>query len=459
MTRDLSTITAQPPLRALLALAFPIMLAQLAQNAQGVVNALVAGRLGTEALATVALASAFYYLLAVACTGVILAVGPTVARAHGASQPEAAGQAFAHGLWLALALSTLVLPLYWNAGFVFEALGQSEAAARSALAYLRVFSLGLPAALGFVALRGLLEGSGRARVVPLFAAAGLGVSALLAVTLAFGLGPFPRLGVIGAGAASAIASWLTFGVALTYARKHLKAYRPFVGVRRPNRPALRALFTLGWPIGLTMGFESGMFSLTALVMGRFGEGALAAHGVASQTVNLIFNVPVGLALASSVLVAQALGRADDRGLRRAVGTGWRVTLGFMSLSALGLFFAARSIVGLFLDLGDPGNALVVETAVLFLKLAALFQVFDGAQVFLTAVLRGLGDTRVPMLISVASYWLVGLGSGMGLAFAYGLRGPGLWWGLVMGLAAAAVLLAVRLRGQLERAASVVKGAA
>ena len=198
------------------------------------------------------------------------------------------------------------------------------------------------------------------------------------------------------------------------------------------------------------GIEVGLFAATAILVGLLGTTALAAHHVALQCASFTFMVPLGIGVAGSVRVGQAAGRGDLGGVRRAGAVAIGLAMTAM-LGAATLFWTApRAIVALYLDTTDPANADVVPLAITLLGVAAVFQVFDGVQVSAAGALRGLKDTRVPMLIGFFSYWVVGLSSGCVLGFVLGRGAQGLWWGLVLGLATAAVLLTGRFRRRVRR---------
>ncbi|MCZ6769049.1 MAG: MATE family efflux transporter, partial [Acidobacteria bacterium] len=211
---------------------------------------------------------------------------------------------------------------------------------------------------------------------------------------------------------------------------------------------------IGWPIGVTLGLEVGLFSFTALLMGLFGTAVLAAHQIAIQCASYAFMVPLGLSMAVSVRVGQATGRRDLPGARRAGYVGMWLGASFMMISAICFWAFPRSIISLFLDVESALNREVVLTATVLLSLVAVFQIFDGLQVTAAGALRGLKDTRIPMLIAVISYWFVGLTSGYVLGFQLDFEGVGLWWGLVLGLTTAALLLSWRfnrkINGLLEK---------
>jgi MATE family multidrug resistance protein len=211
---------------------------------------------------------------------------------------------------------------------------------------------------------------------------------------------------------------------------------------RFDRERTAAMARLGWPIGLTMALEMGVFALAAYFMGWIGAPAVAAHAIALQLAALTFMVPLGLGQAATVRVGLALGRADPAGISRAGWTAWVAGVGFMGVMAFIMWSFPRGLVTLFLT-DVPRNALVIALAVSFLKVAAAFQLADGAQVIGAGMLRGLHDTRWPLLFALVGYWVVGLGIGVWLAFGRDWRGVGIWVGLASGLAAVAALMLLR----------------
>jgi MATE family multidrug resistance protein len=308
---------------------------------------------------------------------------------------------------------------------------------------LRAISWGLLPGLWLVALRGLLEGVSQTRPILIIILFGVGLNVFANHTLMFGNFGFPALGLVGTGFASAFVYWVVFALAALYVQSRHGALGILSKWRLPDLGAMRELVTVGWPISLTLAFESGLFSISTLLMGLLGASALAAHQIALQNAALAFMVPLGLSIATAVRVGQARGRGDIAAARLSGLVGIGLGVLFMSVTALLFALMPERIAALYIDPADPANTEVFAGAVSFLRLAALFQLFDGLQVSALGALRGLKDTRVPMLIAFFSYWIVGLGSGVGLAFGLGLGGRGLWLGLVVGLATASVLLAGR----------------
>lgn len=435
-----------PPLAhdygALLRLAGPVVLSQFASNALALIATAVIGRLGEAELAAAAYANATYYLLFMMLMGTMLAVSPRVAQAHGATLAAGEGQsagvalALAGGLRLALLMTVLVLPLIWLGSFWLPHLIPAGIRADLVATYLRVYSLSMLPILAGIALRGVLEGTGRPAQVTLIALCGVGLAGFLSPALAFGWGPLPRLGLVGAASASVVAAWLM--AALLWPAAHRRAGPLTKGA--DVRAETRQIFRLGWPIGLTLGAEGGMFTVSTLLMAKFGPEVLAAHNLTMQAITAIFMIPLGIASATGVRVGHAAGARDWRSARRAGLVGLSLSVGVMLVFAVLELLAPRSILGVFVNLSDPQNAQMIATATVFLSIAALFQTVDGTQVTLNGALRGLQDTRAPLIVSLIAYWLVGLGLGSALAFGFGYGARGLWYGLTAGLTFAAVAL-------------------
>ncbi len=433
--------------RATIVLAAPVVFTQVAQISMGFVDTIMVGRLGPESLAGVALGSTVFYTLLMLCMGIVMAVGPMVSQAFGAGESEPIGRSFRQGQWLAACLAAVFMVAVWNVAPVLRLLGQDEANIAAAMSYLRAIVWGAFPFLGFVGLRGLVEGVSRPRPVTAIAFVGVVLNIGLNWVLMYGHFGFPALGIVGTGWASATVFWFNFLALLLFVSREpqFRAFRIFERFGRPDPHYFRELFRIGWPIGASLGIESSLFMVTVMMMGWVSTDALAAHQVAIQCAAFTFMVPLGIGMAASVRVGQAAGRKDREGVLWAGRAALALSVGYMGLAALVFWLFPRAVVGLYLDLDVVRNAPVVALAVTLLRIAAVFQIVDGIQVTAAGALRGLKDTRVPMLISVASYWMVGLASGYGLGFVLG-RGPaGLWWGLVLGLATAAGLLLLRFR--------------
>ena len=425
-------------------LAAPLVLTQLTQMSMSFVDVVMVGRLGTAAMAAAVIGSTVYLTTMMVCLGVVVAVQPIVAQATGAGDRAAASRAVRQGLWLGLLLGAPFVVLLGHTEPVLRMLGQAPETAETASRYLAAIRWGFVPNLWFTALRGLSEGIGRPRPVLAVTVLGVAMNAGLNAVLIFGLLGAPALGLVGAGWGSAVAITAMTAVMAAYVFwGPLRAYRVFRGLGRPDGAALLELFRLGWPIGVTFGLEGGLFTAATLLIGRMGELPLAAHQIALNAASVAFMVPLGIGMAGAVRVGQAAGAGDAEGAQRA---GWAaIGLGgaSMALSALLFWLAPGTIVWIYA--GSAADPRLVRSAVALLGIAAVFQIFDGTQAAAAGALRGLKDTRAPMLIGAVSYWGLGLGLGALLLFRVGLGAPGMWWGLTLGLAAASVLLTVRFQ--------------
>ncbi len=447
-------MTLSPALRDIrptLALAVPIVLVQLSQMSMSFVDVVMVGRLGTEAMAAIVLGSTAYVTLTMVCVGVLVAVQPTVAQAVGAGDTDAAGRGARQGLWLATLLG---VPFVIGLGFmedVFLWTGQAPGTAALAGDYIAAIRWGFVPNLWFTALRGLCEGNAQPRPVLAVTVVGTALNAGLNYLFIFGGWGLPAMGLVGSGRASAITiTAMTIALALYVRGGALRRFRVFVGLRRPDPAALAALFRLGWPIGVGFGLEAGLFTAATLFVGRLPnhEVALAAHQIALNAASITFMVPLGIGMAGGIRVGMAAGAGDTAGAARAGWTAAAIGAAFMAVSALVFWLRPGWVIWLYA--GSSPQPEVASLAVALLGIAAVFQLFDGVQAAMAGALRGLKDTRVPMVIAAVSYWGVGLTVGGVLGLATGTGARGLWWGLTLGLAVAAVGLSTRFARQTRR---------
>ncbi|HVF37560.1 MAG TPA: MATE family efflux transporter, partial [Sphingomicrobium sp.] len=293
----------------------------------------------------------------------------------------------------------------------------------------------------FQAMRNFVSALERPGWVLAISLTGIVMNALLGYGLIFGKFGLPAWGIFGGGLASSIV-WtmlaLMFALVIVTDRQ-FRRFHLFGRFWRPDWRRYRILWRLGLPIGLAMGFEGGVFSAAAYLMGLIDAESVAAHAVALQIAALAFMVPWGLSQAATVRVGRHLGEGNRAGITRAGWTAWGLGVGFMGVMALLIWAFPRELITLFLE-DTPANARVIGLGVSFLLVAAAFQLFDGAQVVGAGMLRGLHDTRVPMIFTFIGYWAVGIAIGGWLAFAKGWQGVGIWTGLAIGLAIVSVLM-------------------
>jgi MATE family multidrug resistance protein len=271
------------------------------------------------------------------------------------------------------------------------------------------------------------------------------LNALADYALIYGSFGFPRLGLFGAGIATTFSSTVLFGGLAIFLLidRRFRRYRFFGRMWHADWPRFRELWRLGLPIGLALTFEVTIFNVAALLMGLIGSDSLAAYAIALQVATLTFMVPLGLNQAVTVRVGRAYGAGDLDGIRRAGWSAYALGIAFMSLAAMLMIFAPRLLIGAFIDLHDPMNDAVISLGIGFLAVAGLFQIFDGAQAVGAGMLRGLHDTRVPMIYAATGYWGIGLPLAAVLGFATDLAGIGIWIGLAAGLASVAALMTTR----------------
>lgn len=427
----------------LLRLAIPLALAHLAQNTISFVDTLMAGRLGNDAIAGIALGSTTFYLVIFIISGVLLGVNPIVSQAHGADDQEKISNVLRQAFLLSLILLVPSWVLLYNAETLFHWFRQPPDVAKQSGDYLKAISWGLLPAFVFLSLRSALESLSDSRPILAISIFNVLLNVAANEVLMFGRLGFPAMGLVGTGYASAFVMWGACLISIVYFRwryPHLKIFSlgQFFGVQ--SRRQMGELIRVGVPIGLTIGFETSMFSASAFAMGWFGKDALAAHQIALQTASIAFMVPLGISIAASVRVGQAMGAGQKHRTMVAGYLGIAVSGAMMLVSGVCFIFLPHEIVGLYLDVSDPENAKVVSMAVSFLMVAAAFGVFDGLQVGGSMALRGIKDTRAAMVLTLLAYWGCGVTSGAIFAFVFDFQGLGLWYGLTTGLAVAAVSL-------------------
>ena len=439
----------------LLKLAIPLAFAHVAQNTLSFVDTLMAGRLGNEAIAGIALGSTTFYLVIFVISGVLLGVNPIVSQAQGADDEAKIScvlrQAFVLSFWLVIPCWLLL----YNAEHLFHLLEQPSDVAKQSGDYLKAISWGLLPAFIFLSLRSALESLSDTRPILIISFFNVVLNIAANEILMFGRFGFPALGLVGTGYASAFVMWFGCISIILYYRwqySHLSIFKYDQFFGRESRLQMWELIKVGVPIGLTIGFETSMFSASAFAMGWFGKDALAAHQIALQTASIAFMLPLGISIAASVRVGQAVGANQMTRAKVAGYLGILVSGAIMLVTGICFILMPRRIIGLYLDLGNPENFAVIAQATSFLLIAAAFGVFDGLQVGSSMALRGMKDTRAAMLLTLLAYWGFGVTSGGIFAFALGFDGEGLWYGLTVGLGVAAVILLLRFRSHFNNAA-------
>jgi len=432
-------------LRATFVLAWPLVIAQLAQTALTVTDVILLGWLGPRFLAAGTLGTTFLMPFIVAGGGIVGAVAPLIAQARGARNIKAVRRFVRQGFWIAFLIALLSLPLIWQIRPIFTMLGQDQDATLLAEQFVHIAVFMLFPALLLMALRSLLSAYDATRVILVITVSGVVFNAIVNYGLVFGNFGLPRLELRGSAIATLLTNILMCAAMLAYVVRHRRFKRFYVLMRlwKPDWPRFFEILRIGVPIGLTLLAEVGLFTASTFLMGRLGTDEVAAHAVALQCASMAFMVPLGLGIAASVRVGVAYGRGDHEGVRKAGWTAFGLGTGFMALSCIVFVSFAPFIVGLFLDRANPANANALALAASFLVIAGIFQLVDGAQVVAANALRGLSDTTVPMIFAITGYWLVGLPIAYVLAFIFDWRGVGIWIGLASGLAFVAIVLVAR----------------
>jgi MATE family multidrug resistance protein len=421
-------------------LAAPLVVGHLSTGLIGFVDSVIAGHHGTATLASVAVGTALFWLPMMVPMGTLMSLPPSVSQLDGAGRRDEIGPLFRQALWLSAGLGVLLFAFLSVVGIALAPMGIAADIRPGTLAFLQGIRWGVPALTLYLCMRYLSDGLHWTLPTMVLGFGGLLVLVPLGYLLTFGLYGFPELGAGGLGIASAVMMWAQALVFVLYLwrSQRFAGLRLFARFDPPHWPPIRGLLATGLPIGVTVAMEGSLFIVTALLIGRLGSVPVAAHQIAINVASLCFMIPLGLAEATTVRVGHALGRGNAFDVRRAAFAGYALALLTQSLSALVLLFGNHLLVALY-----TRDAAVAALAASLLLYAAAFQFPDGIQVLSAGALRGLKDTRMPMLLAALAYWGIGmpLGAGLGLYLGWGPRG--MWIGLIAGLTVAALLLCRR----------------
>ncbi|PWR20584.1 MATE family efflux transporter [Zavarzinia compransoris] len=434
--------------RALLATGLPLALSQLAGVAMLTTDTIMLGRVGPEALAAAALGFSVIMVPMLFLIGLAQGAVPLMAYAVGAKTRHIreVRRTIRQAFWATALACVPVLAVLWNFGPVLRLIGQEPALADATVDYIRAVSPVLVTGTWFALLRNFTATYGRQRAALTIALLQVPLNGVFIYVLIFGHLGLPALGVVGAGLGSSLSGLLALGALALYLRfdRRFRRFHLLGRFWRADWPRFGQIFRIGAPIGLTIAFEVMLFSVAAQFMGLIGPLVLAAHQIAIQVASTTFMVALGIGQAGSIRIGLAAGARDEAAIARTGWTALALGCGFMGLTAIAMVVWRADLAGLFLpDVTSPANREVLAIAGGFIMLAGLFQVVDAAQVVAVNLLRGLRDTRVPMLYAVLCYWLIGVGLSWLLAFPLGLGGIGVWWSFVVAIGAFALLLVHR----------------
>lgn len=431
-------------LRALVRLALPLMGAQMLQMSMGALDAVMAGRRSPEDVAGIILGGNVFWPATILLTGVVLAATPIISQLHGGGRIGEVGAVVRQAAWLALAATAAVIALVQNAEIAYSAVGADPAAVAIASRYLDGLSLGAPGLMGYFLLRYLCEGLGRTRPALVVVACAVALKAPLNYALVYGAFGAPELGGAGCGYASAIVQWFEFAAMLyVVTRPDFRATGLFERFSWPDRRELLRLVRLGLPIGATQFFEVGVFSLVAVLVGGLGAKVVAGHGVAGNLNGLAFMIPLAFGVATTIRVGFHVGAGAFERARATSEVAMAASVAYAFVAGVLLYASRHELAWVYTR--DPE---VWAIGIQLIVFVAAYQLVDDTQVVAIGALRGYKDTRTPMWIALAGYWIVGFPIACVLGYGWLALEPlgvyGFWAGLTAGLGLVALLVSWRL---------------
>ena len=428
---------------ALLVLGLPLLGSHIAQMLISVTDTVMMGWYDVTGLAALSVAGPIFFIVFITGSGFAWAVTPMVAEALGKSDEQQVRRITRMGLWLSIGFGVVVMPPFFFSESIFLWLGQQPEVASEAGKYMPYLALGMVPALIVQVLKSYLSALELTRAILIAVLGAALINAFVNYLFIFGNLGAPELGIEGAGLASLFSHMTSMCALLVYALRKKPEHALLKNLHRPDPEVLAQVFRIGVPIGLTLLAETGLFAASSVLMGWLGTIPLAAHGIALQITSVSFMIPLGLSQAVTVRVGRAWGQRDQDALRASSLAGMYLAGGAMILIVFLFVVFPGFLIGLFIDPGDPARDEILAVGVSLLVVAALFQVFDIGQVMALGMLRGVQDTRVPMVLAVFSYWVVGMPASYLLAFKFGLDGIGIWLGLTIGLAHACATMQFR----------------
>lgn len=424
-------------LKPMVGLAVPVVLAEIGWTAMGLVDTLMVGPLGPAAIGAVGLGSVVAISIALFGMGVLLGLDTLVSQAFGAGRVDRCHYWLLQGTYLAGAAAVPLTLATLGAAATLPFWGLDPSVLGMAVPYVRTVTISILPLLLYAAFRRYLQAMNIVRPITVALVSANAVNVAVNWVLIYGHLGFPALGTTGAAWATVasrvyMAGMLAAAIAAADRRRRADLARMS---RRLEWEAIRRLLTLGGPSGIQILLEVGVFAAASALAGRLAPAALAAHQIALNVWSFVFMVPLGLNAAGAVRVGQAVGRRDPAGVRRAGWTALALGAVFTTTCAATFLLAGRALVGAFSR--DPS---VLDTGASLLAVAGLCLIFDGTQGISTGILRGLGETRIPMLTNLAGHWLVGLPLGYAACFVLGWGVRGLWVGLAAGLVIVGIVL-------------------
>ena len=414
----------------------PVIASQLLQMSMGFVDTVMAGHLNPTTLAAVAIGAAVMNPLLILIIGILMAASPIIAQVFGARQLHEIGKNVRQALWLSVILSVPALFLLRHMQWLMNMLNVDPHVIPVTQGYLQAISWGFPGIAAYLVLRFFNEAIGATRPGMYFAMIGVIFNVIGNYVFMYGKLGFPAMGATGIGLSSALVGWIMFiGILIyTFQRKSYRRFNIFHELHFPEWKYMRELLHVGIPNGISSFMEISLFALVALFIGSLGTDQVAGHQIAINIASITFMIPLGVSTAITVRVGQAIGRKNIRAARFAGFTGIGLSAGLMAVMAVIMITLPGLITAIYTH-----NAEVQKVAIRLLHFAAIFQISDGLQVSGIGALRGLKDTRIPMVVNIIAYWAIGLSTGYYFVFIRHFGPEGFWIGLIAGLTAAAIL--------------------
>ncbi|QEH47338.1 MATE family efflux transporter [Aggregatibacter actinomycetemcomitans] len=434
--------------KKLIAIALPILLAQIAQNSMGLVDTIMAGRVSAVDMAAISVGASIWLPLVLFGHGLLLALPPTISYLNGSGQRRRIAHQVRQGIWIVLFSCIPLALLIYNSDFVLQKMNMEQRLADITFGYLHAMVWGLPGYLLMVNFRCLNDGIAKTKPAMVITSLGLLINIPLNYIFIYGKLGLPAFGAVGCGIATAIVNWVMCLLMLAYCMraKNQRDLKVFANIiERPNRRTLGKLLKLGFPIAMALCCEVALFALTSLFLSPLGADVVASHQIALNTGSFVFMLPMSLGMATTILVGQRLGEKSPEGAKQVTYSALVMGLFIAVVTAFLIVILKEQIANIFVK-----DAEVIAMADTLLLLAALYQFSDTIQVIIGSVLRGYKDTQAILYITLFCYWVVGMPLGYVLArtdliVPGGIAAKGFWIAFVVSLTIAAVLLFFRLR--------------
>ncbi len=427
--------------KATLALSFPIIIGQVSQMMMGVADTVMVGKLGVNALAALTFANTIFMVGYIFGVGLLLSISIATSQHRGANNPAKARQTCRNGLYLAILMGGLLGLLGWGVSPFLSIFKQDPVVTALAPTYFSIIMWSLVPALGAMALKNHIDALNRPWPVFWIFLGGTILNIFLNDLFIFGKWGLPSQGIEGAGYATYLSRFLTLVAVLLWMRfnRSIAEWVPSNWLKGADLLSLKKLCLLGIPSSIQLLTEVGAFSTAGLIVGTFGATPQAAHQIAISASGIAFMLPVGICMAMTVRIGEALGSKEPSRYYQISWSGWLTTLFFMALTTLVFLLFPQQIANAYLKEQE-----VIQFAVTMLLVIGVYQISDGIQVVSSGILRGLGDVKSTAWLGFMSYWLIGIPCSFLLAKTFGLGPIGVWWGLAIGLLVAAISITWRV---------------